>query len=197
MKHNSQTRWYFRGTHDTFVTLTALSLMIDEFERNGDPMTTSHFAFNFHEYNYRYYPHGGTGWLFSSFAVRKLHEQIGQFIALCLSSFDDVALSVLFERLGIDMMRYQTSKFIVTWPNHMLDVIFQKKWSSVAKCPKAYHLYPGCKGLKPGYAWTAASIHMHKVPMELAWKVLSETPLDYGVFFPEPNTPTFCQIVDE
>jgi hypothetical protein len=197
MKHNSATRWYFRGTHDTFVNLTSLSQVLDDLERRGDPMTTLHFAFNFHEYNNRYYPHGGTGWLFSNFAVRKLHEQIGQYVGLCLSSFDDVALSVLFERMGIDMTSYQTSKFIVTWPNHMLDVIFQKRWSAVAKCPQTYRLCPGCKGLAPGYARTAASIHMHKVPMELAWKVLSETPLDYGVYFPEPNTPTFCRIVDE
>jgi len=92
-------------------------------------------------------------------------------------------------------MDWQTNKFIVTWPNHMLDIIFNKEWGKIKKCPAAYHLYPGGAGLVPGYARQAASIHMHRVPMDKAWRVLAETPLDYGVFFPDPNTPTFCQHV--
>jgi hypothetical protein len=82
----------------------------------------------------------------------------------------------------------------VTWPNHLLDVIFKKEYERVKKCPEVYHLYPGSQGLKPGLCRTAASIHMHRVPMEKAWQVLLETPEDFAVFFPDPNTPTFCRV---
>jgi hypothetical protein len=135
VRHNAQTKWHFRGTHDTFVNMTALALLISDLERAGDPMTTLNFAFNFHEYNHQYYPHGGTGWLFSNYAVRMFLERVDVFVAMCQRSADDVALPDFFKMFGLDVMSYQTPQFIVTWPNHLLDVIFQKKWDMVPKCP--------------------------------------------------------------
>jgi hypothetical protein len=194
IRHNSQMRWYFRGTHDTFVNLTALSELITDLEAKNDPMTKFSFAFNFHEYGNMYYPHGGTGWLFSNYAVHRFVDDISTFIVMCRGSYDDVALSHFFKRLGLDVMDWQTNKFIVTFPNHMLDVIWQKKWNKVRMCPDAYHLFPGSVGLVPGRPRVAASIHMHRVPMDEAWRVLSETPVDFAVYFPNPNLPTFCQL---
>jgi hypothetical protein len=194
LDHQPDTKWYFRGTHDTFVNLTSLTLLIHELEQEADPMTSMNFAFNFHEYNYEYYPHGGTGWLFSNYAVRKMSERMGAFISRCESSADDVAMTWFLRQLGVDVMDYQTNKFIVTWPNHLLDVIFEKQYHDVRMCPPSYALYPGARGLKPGPCRTAASIHMHRVPMDQVWSVLSQTPEDFAVFFPDPNTPTFCRL---
>jgi hypothetical protein len=103
-------------------------------------------------------------------------------------------MTYFFSSLNLNVLDYQTSKFIVTWPNHLLDVIYQKKWDTVRPCPETYRLFPGGIGLKPARAREAASIHMHRVPMDEAWKVLGETPDDFAVYFPDPNIPTFCQI---
>jgi hypothetical protein len=194
LEHHPDAKWYFRGTHDTFVNLTSLTLLIHDLEQQDDPMTAFNFAFNFHEYNYEYYPHGGTGWLFSNYAVRKMSERMNTFISRCEGSADDVAMTWFLKQFGVDVMNYQTNKFIVTWPNHLLDVIFKKEYESVPKCPPTYALYPGARGLKPGPCRTAASIHMHRVPMDQAWPVLLQTPEDFAVFFPDPNTPTFCRL---
>jgi hypothetical protein len=194
MKFNSQMKWYFRGTHDTFVNLTGLVHLIHELESKSDPMTSYNFAFNFHEYGNTYYPHGGTGWLFSNYAVKQFLAHVDQFDRACRATFDDVALPFFFRDLGLDVMDYQTNKFIVTWPNHLLDVVYQKQWHRVRSCPETYSLYRGGKGLKPARAREAASIHMHRVPMDEAWTVLSLTPTDIGVYFPDPNVPTFCRL---
>jgi hypothetical protein len=194
MRENSLFRWYFRGTHDTFVNLTALTLLIHDLESKIDPMTNFSFAFNFHEYGNSYYPHGGTGWLFSNYAVRKMHESVYRFITMCYASFDDVALARFLGELGLNIMDYQTNKFIVTFPCFDLDVVLEKKWEKVGRCPKTYHLYPGSVGLLPAPPRVAASIHMHRVPMDQAWKILSATPESFAVYFPDPNTPKFCQI---
>jgi hypothetical protein len=196
MINNWRMRWYFRGTHDTFVNLTALTLLIHDLESKTDPMKNFSFAFNFHEYGHRYYPHGGTGWLLSNYAVRKFMENNRRFVDICRSSFDDVALAVFMQEMGLNLMDYQTNKFIVTWPCFDLDVILEKKWDKVHPCPPTYHLYPGSVGLAPARARVAASIHMHRVPMDQAWKILSETPERFGVYFPDPNSPTFCLLPD-
>jgi hypothetical protein len=187
-------KWYFRGTHDTFVNLTALTEVIHDLEKRGDPMTTFGFAFNFHEYGNRYYPHGGTGWLFSNYAVKMFSANIRAFTSLCQDSFDDVALAYFFNDMGLNIMDWQTNRFVVTFPNHMRDVIFGRKWSKVGSCPKTYHLYPGSVGLVPGRPRVAASVHMHRVPMDQAWRLLCETPVDFAVYFPNPNVPTFCRL---
>jgi hypothetical protein len=168
--------------------------MLADLELKRDPMTEYNFAFNFHEYNLQYYPHGGTGWLFSNFAVRQFMTKVGTFVAACQGSFDDVTIPWFFSQFGQNIMDYQTNKFIVTWPNHMLDVIFKRETEKVQKCPETYQLFSGAPGLLPCPCRTAVSIHMHRVPMELAAEVLKETPENYAVYFPNPNVPTFCQL---
>lgn len=194
VKYNSDKKWYFRGTHDTFVNLTALSRIIDKLEAKGDPMKTALFAFNFHEYNHVYYPHGGTGWLMSNFAIQRFYEKMDKFIYMCGGSADDVAMTPFMAELGYDVMDSQTNQFIVTFPNQQLDLIFEKRFNEIPKCPKEYHLYFGSKGLKPCPVRTAASLHMHRVPMDQAYEVIRRTPENIAVTFPDPNTPVFCKL---
>jgi hypothetical protein len=187
-------KWYFRGTHDTFVNMTLLLEMIQGFERRMDPMREFMFAFNFHEYDRAYYPHGGTGWLFSSFAVHQFFGRVALFDSACdMSIGDDVYMPKFFREFGLKVEDYQTNQFIVTFPNTQLDVIFNKQFHRVAPCPAGYSLYWGSKPLVPGFVRRAASIHMHKVPMNLAHRVVQETPEDFAVTFPNPNLPTFCR----
>lgn len=195
MEHNLDKKWYFRGTHDTFINLTALTEVISELEARGDPMTTYQFAFNMHEYGNMYYPHGGTGWLFSNYAVRRFYENVGTFVRMCDGSADDVALTVFFHHMGLDVMDYQSNRFIVTFPLWDLDVIFHRRYGRVKTCPRGYYLYPNANPpLVPGAIRGAACLHMHKVPMDKVWRVLSETPPEFAVYFPNPNLPQFCNM---
>ncbi|OHT01203.1 hypothetical protein TRFO_32028 [Tritrichomonas foetus] len=193
-KYNLDKKWYFRGTHDTFVNMPEMMKFIDELEKKGDPMTTYNFASNMHEYGLRYYPHGGTGYLFSNFAMRKFYEKIDTFIRICQGSFDDVALTSFFKELGLDVMDYQTNKFIVTWPLYQNDVILQKKFDQVKECPEFYQLYSNAPKLIPCPGHTAASIHMHRIPMDIAHRLIKETPPNFAVYFPNPNLPQFCKL---
>jgi len=192
----NETRWYFRGTHDTFVNVTALMSLIEELESKYDPLTEFAMAFNFHEYGYRYYPHGGTGWLFSNYAMKVFNEKIERYQQICASSYDDVALSPFLKELGVDIMTFQSHRFIVTWPNSENKIIYDKEYHKVKPCPEFYHLFQGGKGLKPCPARLAASIHMHKVPMDEAYSLLGQTPEDFAITYLDPNTPTFCKMTD-
>lgn len=193
-KYNLDKKWYFRGIHDTFINMPELLKFIEELEKKGDPMTTFNFAFNMHEWNHMYYPHGGTGYLFSNYAMRKFYENIQTFRRICQGSFDDVALTSFFREMGLDVMDYQTNKFIVTWPLTQTDVILKKQYSEVRPCPPYYQLYPGAPKLLPCPAHTAASVHFHRVPMNLVYKIIQETPPNFAVYFPDPNTPLFCKL---
>ncbi|OHT16017.1 hypothetical protein TRFO_13500 [Tritrichomonas foetus] len=193
-QYNLDKKWYYRGIHDTYVNLPELLKFIDELEKKGDPMTTYNFAFNMHEYGLQYYPQGGTGYLFSNYAMRKFYENIELFTQLCRGSFDDVALTYFFKKMGLDVMDYQTNKFIVTWPNTENDVILKKQYSKVPKCPPYYQLYPNAPKLIPAPAHTVASVHMHRVPMDLPPRLIEEAPDDFAVFFPDANTPRFCRM---
>ena len=195
MEHNLDKKWYFRGTHDTFINMTALTEVIADLERKGDPMTTYQCAFNMHEFGHVYYPHGGTGWLFSNYAVRRFYEKVDVFVSMCKGSADDVALTSFFSYMGLDVMDYQTNRFIVTFPLFDLEVISHKRYSRVKTCPPAYYLYPNANPpLVPGSIRNAACLHMHKVPMDQVWGLLSETPPEFAVYFPNPNLPQFCNL---
>jgi hypothetical protein len=178
-----------------FVNMTAMSNLLSDLESQGDPMTTLTFAWNMHEWNGIFYPQGGTGWLFSNFAVRFFVDHLQRFLEHCEMTADDIALTTFLKENGMDSMKWQTNKFIVTWPNQQLDVIFKRKYEVVDVCPEFYYLVGGNpKGLVPGRARSAASIHMHRVPMNRAWEVLCETPVEFAVTFRDPNTPIFCRI---
>ena len=188
-------KWYFRGTHDTFINLTALNELIEELEMKYDPMKEYVFAYNLHEYNKIYYPQGGTGWLFSNFAVKQFYKSIQLFKSICVNSFDDVSLAIFMNELNIDVMKWKSDRFICTFPNTQLKIIKQKNWLEVPKCPKeGYSLRKGLPYLPVSRVRSAASIHMHKVPMNEAWDLLLATPPNIAVTFPNPNHPIFCKI---
>jgi hypothetical protein len=175
--------------------MTALLAMLEEFESKIDPMKQFMFAFNFHEWGSRYYPHGGTGWLFSNYAVHQFLTKVNWFDAGCRGSIgDDVYMPHFFRIFGLNVESYQTSQFIVTFPNKQLDVVLNKEFDRVDACPSGYSLYWGAKPLVPGLVHRAASIHMHTIPMDLAYKVLQEAPDDFAVTFPNSDTPTFCRM---
>ena len=197
LKNYPNVKWYFRGTHDTFVNLTALNELIEELEKKYDPMKEVALAYNLHEYAKIYYPQGGTGWLFSNYAVKQFASGIQNFKRMCLTLFDDVALSLLMQSMNIDVMKWKSDRFICTFPNQQLDVVKHKNWLETPKCPKdGYALASGKEKLPPVRVRTAASIHMHKVPMNEAWDLLLVTPSYIGVTFPSPNLPTFCKLND-
>ncbi|KAK8886860.1 hypothetical protein M9Y10_037893 [Tritrichomonas musculus] len=193
-KYNLDKKWYFRGIHDTYINMPELLKFINELENKGDPMKTYNFAYNMHEYGHMYYPHGGTGYLFSNYAMRKFYRNIDRFRRICQGAFDDVALTPFFQGLGLNVMDYQTNKFIVTWPLTQTDVILKKKYAEVKDCPPYYQLYEGGPKLLPCPAHTAASVHFHRVPMNLVHRIIQETPPNFAVYFPDPNTPLFCKM---
>ena len=195
VEHFPNHRWYFRGTHDTFINLTGLVLLSQELEaRFGDPMKTFSAAFNFHEWNHILYPQGGTGWLFSNAAMKVIQANKNRFIWHCGGSFDDVALANFMNEMNQSVAKFQDNRFIVTWPNTEGEVIYKQLWSKQIECPDKYYLWDGAPGLEPCPVKSAVSIHMHKVPMEEAWEQLIRVPDGIGVFFPNPNLPLFCRL---
>ena len=197
VENNLDKKWYFRGTHDTFINMTALELMLMDLESKLDPMKEFGLVYNVHEYNYKLYPHGGTGWLFSNYAVRQFFSKEKKFLKHCDYIADDVGMAPFMEEVfNLTVLDYVSNQFIVTWPNTEGEIIYQKQYERVRKCPKAYHLYPHAPGLIPCPARTAVSIHMHHVPMDEAWTLLNLTPENFSVTYPVPSYPTFCQNSD-
>ena len=187
-------RWYFRGTHDTFVNFKYLMELIQELEKKYDPMTQYAMAYNCHEYGHRLYPHGGTGYLFSNYAIKQFLAKEHDFRRICSYSADDVALHDFLNQLGEPVEKWMTNKFIVTWPNTETDIIMKKQYYKVKNCPKAYRLYSEATPMLPCPCRTAASIHMHRIPMNKAWEILQNTPENFAVTFINPDTPTFCKM---
>ena len=199
IKYNLDKKWYFRGTHDTYINMAEFVKFVEELEEYGDPMTTINMAYNFHEWNNTYYPHGGSGFLFSNYAMRKFYENIDLYEELCYQTFDDVALTPFFNKLGINLTEFQTNKFVVTWPNSEFDmnlIVLQryKEVKMLKLCPPYYKLYSDGQELYPGQASKAASIHMHRIRMNESRLLIDLTPLNYGIFFEDPNTPHFCTL---
>lgn len=192
--HYPEHRWYFRGTHDTFVNWKYLLEMIQDFESKYDPMKEYVLAFNCHEYNHQLYPHGGTGYLYSNYAVREFLKREQEFRSICSGSADDVALNYFLKIQNIKVEDWMTNKFIVTWPNTETDIIMKRQYERVANCPKVYRLFPSAAPMLPCPARTAASIHMHRIPMPQAWEILQNTPENFAVTFLNPDTPTFCKL---
>ncbi|EAY07270.1 hypothetical protein TVAG_240710 [Trichomonas vaginalis G3] len=187
-------RWYFRGTHDTFVNWKYLLELIQELESKYDPMKEVALAYNCHEYNHKLYPHGGTGYLFSNFAVRQFLKRESEFRSICLGSADDVAFNYFLQIQSIKVEDWMSNKFIVTWPNTETDIIMKRQYERVAQCPKVYRLFSNAAPMLPCPCRTAASIHMHRVPMPQAWEILQNTPKNFAVTYLNPDTPTFCKL---
>lgn len=196
VEHHADTRWYFRGTHDTYVNMSAMLLKIAELEKQGDPMTTPLMAYNFHEYNHVFYPQGGAGYLFSNYAVKKFYEDREYFKSVCAGLFDDVALAhFINDRIGWDLKKFQTPQVIVTFPFWQVDMIRKQKFDEVGKCPEYYYLVPNNPyGLRPCPIHKAITIHMHTIDVDEASEILEKVPDNFYVYFPDPNTPKLCYI---
>lgn len=196
VQNHPDAKWYYRGTHDSYVNMTAMLIMINELEKQGDPMTTPLMAYNFHEYNHIFYPQGGAGYLFSNYAIKKFYEDVDYFFSACCGSFDDVTLGhFIGERLKFDLRKFQTPNIIVTFPFTQLDLIRKQDFTSVEKCPEYYYLVPGNPyGLKPCPVHKAISIHMHGIDVTEASELLEKVPDDYYVYFRDQNTPRLCHM---
>lgn len=188
-------KWYFRGIHDTFVNFTALIEVIKELESKYDPMKEFAMAYNCHEYNYKLYPHGGTGYLFSNYAVKKFVENMDRFLYHCSGIADDVGLTDFMKSFGIDVTKFISSRFIVTWPNTQTDVLLKRQYDAVPPCPDYYQLYKNAPKQYPCHIKTAASLHMHKIKMKDMEHLLRITPEDFAVTYLDPNSPRFCRLV--
>jgi len=193
-KYHSEARWYLRGTHDTFINISGLSELISELETKIDPMKEFGFAFNFHEYGNIFYPQGGTGWLFSNYAVMRFAKEHKKFREICEMCYDDVAVPYFFHHFGLNINNWQTNRFIVTFPNTEIQIIKRQEWGKVPICPKnGYKLSPSLPPLYPGFVRKAVCIHMHKVDMSESWNLMKMIPDNIGVTFLNPNKPTFCR----
>lgn len=197
VEHHSDYKWYFRGIHDTFVNFTALTEVIMELESKYDPMKEFAMAYNCHEYNYKLYPHGGTGYLFSNYAVRKFVDNMDRFLHHCNGIADDVGLTDFLKFFGVDVTTFISSRFIVTWPNTQTDVILKRQFHRVPPCPDYYQLYNNAPKQRPCHIKTAASLHMHRIKMQDMEDLLRLIPDDFAVTYLDPNSPRFCRLDPE
>jgi len=191
LDHHSDSQWYFRGTHDTYVNVRNL---LKFFEQNYvNPMSSPIFAFNFHEFNDKIYPHGGAGWLISNYGIKMLNRSVNKFLKLCKRSYDDVALGEYMELLGLNIVNWQSSKFIVTWPKDENEIVLKNKWSKVKKCPiNGYRLSNHLPILPISPINDAISIHMHNMSMKIAKEIIWNIPDNIAVTFLNPDSPMFC-----
>jgi hypothetical protein len=186
--HNSEKRWYFKGVHDTFVNISLLEELIEELEGKCDPMNEPMMAFNLHEYGRYLYPQGGSGWVFSNYVVRKLWENVDAFQQLCDGAHaDDVAIGHFLPRLGWNVTDYQMSRFMPYWP------LVKVNWDSVEACPPNYLLFPNAMPLRPTPCRRLIAVHMHEVPMDVAYQEYHEGPECIGFFAGAPFT-SFCRL---
>jgi hypothetical protein len=189
VEHNSDKRWYFKFGHDTLVNLTALADFLLEQEARGDPMTQILMAYNVHEYDGFLYPQGGGSWLFSNFAVRQLVKEIEHWDTLCDGmAGDDVALTPFFRDLKIDLSAHISPRMIVRWP------LVPWNASSWSICPKTYQVIGKTRRVLPSAVHRAVGIHMHHVPMDVAWEWVRGTAERAGVYFADPNAVQFCNM---
>jgi hypothetical protein len=192
---NSDKRWYFRGVHDTFIRVAALSDFIFDLEQRFDPMAESVFAYNVHVRGGVYFPHGGAGWLASHFAIDLFHRNLPTFRALCnTTEADDLAMGPFLRRLGIDLLKWQTDKWIVAWPSSEAEIIAAWTGISCKVCPMGYRLKTNGTEFRPSSIKRAAVIHWHGLPLGLAHIWLARVPDDYAVTFPRSWKPSFCRL---
>lgn len=193
--HYGNYEWYVRGTHDTFINVTALYEVIEDLESKYDPMNEFVCAYNLHEYSGYFYPQGGTGYIFSNYAVRVFASNKKAFDSICQQCFDDVAIGFFMKNnLHMDLKMWQNDRFICTFP-YYYDFIRLNRWDAVNDCPKeGYKLHENLSYLMPSRIRTAAFIHMHKIPMNEVWELLNLVPDDIGITFFNSENPMFCRL---
>ena len=184
-KNYPNTRWFYRGTNDTFLNMTNFLDIIYELEEKYDPMTEIAMAYYQFEFMWRMYPQGGAGYLFSNYAVRLFAENIDFYRNVCFRSADDLAFRDLFDLLNISIGEWHTNRFIHRFP---LDLNF----NNLKNCPKSFQVYPNSPFLESSLISKLASIHIHHVPMKKMRYYLSSIPEDVGLYCPNAGSIAFC-----
>jgi hypothetical protein len=163
LRHRPDTRWYFKGVHDTFVNLTLLGELLCDLETRGDPMTQALFAFNLHDWDGYLYPQGGSGWVFSHHAVSLIWANFTRYHQICDGAYaDDVAIAPFLKTIGIDVEDFLTSKFAIYWPEQPYGT------STISDCPDAYFRGYSKKPLRPVPVRSCVAAHMRWIPMNQA-----------------------------
>lgn len=193
VNNKMQAKWYFKAVHDTFINITNLLYYLEEIERNHDPMKEDIYVFGAHEMNCKYYPQGGSGFLFSNYAVRKLYEQKITYDTICEYSSDDISIGTIFNATGMNISEKASNRFISTWPYEYVNEILENNFDAFPKCEKFYKMCSNGDSLLTHNAKSAISIHMHGIPMDVAQNVIKKTPMNLGVYFTEDASPRFCR----
>ena len=192
LKYHPNTKWYFKGTHDTYINVPELLKLISELEKKGDPMEAYNFAYNVHRYYRTVYPQGGAGFLASNYAIRRFNQRPSLFRRKCRATADDVGLVGVFKAHNLSIMKYATTKFIVTWPYMQAKMIRNNVTYNLPQCPP-YFLYR-----KDGFrlytcpAYKPAVVHFHHLPMEYAKQSIETAKKNWGVYFKTEFKPIFC-----
>jgi hypothetical protein len=186
--HNNDKRWYVRGVYDTFFNLTALASVIEQMESNGNPMNDFLMSFGLFQWRDTLYPHGGSGWILSHFAVRKFWSMRTKFLAGCRRlQADDLTMPLLMSHFSLDVKRYHMNRFVADWPKN----------EYAPRCPEKYS-FSGDKFLfEPVMIREAVGIHMHEIPLDKALSKLKKVPYNYAMTVGDGFTPTFCRKSDE
>lgn len=192
LKYHPNTKWYFKGSHDTYINVPELLKLISELEKKGDPMETYNFAYNVHRFYHIVYPQGGAGFLASNYAIRRFNQRPSVFRRNCRATADDVGLVGLFKVHNLSIMKYATTKFIVTWPYIQEKMIRYNVTYDLPQCP------PYFKYRKDGFrlytcpAYQPAVVHFHHFPMEYAKQSIETAKPNWGVYFKTEFKPIFC-----
>jgi hypothetical protein len=176
--------------HDTLINLSLLADFLLELKRQYDPMSQVVFAYNLHVWAGVPFPHGGAGWLASNRAVRDFHARLDEFERLCsVNQGDDVAMTPFLVGMGIDIMKWQTDRWIVAWPLSYREALA----GDIPPCPTYYKLTPGRVKLAPAPVRRAVAVHFHRVDISEGRDALGRIPKNIAVTFPKSWLPSFCK----
>lgn len=196
IRSEPETRWYFRGTHDTFVNVSNMLSVIRDLERLGDPMKKLLMAYGTYGTmrTGEIIPHGGGGFLISNRGVRMFAENITEFMQGCWA--DDVSFARMLKRFEVNVADWHNERFAIGWELTSWDGN-SSGGLDVKECPRGYRFFRWSKWLKPAKFSTSAAIHFHGLPMDKIGNVTTNLPEDIALYFRIPrNRPTLCRIVE-
>jgi hypothetical protein len=180
----SKVHWFLRGDFDMYVNVTNLKKMIKELEVEYDPMTEWVSRFGCANLD-QDFPHGGTGYLFSNFAVRTLLRNISLFDRCSEKIPWDICVGRLLARLGMPFFESCSNKFVIGFAGNMKDL------ADPVACP-SFSSFGGMSRLKvaPVSVADAVTLHMHEIKMEL-WSPWVKASNNVSIFW--NKRPMFCR----
>jgi hypothetical protein len=158
--------WYLRGFYDMYVNITNLLELVWSLEQNHDPMNAWVARYGCHYTRGIDYPHGSTGHLLSSYAVRQLVENVAVFDSCPRKQCEDVCLRFTMDRLGIPFYDGCSAQFVITFPRAFGTI------THPPRCP-TFQFYNNNSRIfiPPTPVLTAVTFHMHQLRMD-RWKAL-------------------------